>query len=102
MTRRPPTSPLFPYMTLFRSERHRPERGEQRELGSDREAALDHLVHGAVAVDERRPEVERDDGLDVGQELDRPRLVDRKSTRLNSSHSQTSYAGLCLKNKLLR
>src|SRR2546430_9290733 len=75
MIRRPPRSTLFPYTTLFRS----------RAAGS----------HGAgVHV--------RDPG-GVGQAGDesqgRARGGDRKSTRLNSSHSQISYAVFCLKKK---
>src|SRR2546430_10387958 len=70
MIRRPPRSTLFPYTTLFRS-RHRP-----------RPQAPD----GPVADDDRdRPNDERE------------HRRDRKSTRLNSSHSQISYAVFCLK-----
>src|SRR2546430_12122803 len=78
MIRRPPRSTLFPYTTLFRSALGRPE------------AALDV---------ERRPWALR---LVLGQAigvLPWPRTRDRKSTRLNSSHSQISYAVFCLKKK---
>src|SRR2546427_4720725 len=80
MIRRPPRSTLFPYTTLFRSETY----DWTRVLGCDREPArlsrtgkprhLDPLARW------------RTDG-------------DRKSTRLNSSHSQISYAVFCLKKK---
>src|SRR5438067_7676717 len=70
--RRPPSFTLFPYTTLFRSRRRRRTRRGQR--------------HRAVHGDRR-----------AGQ--DRRRQLDRKSTRLNSSHVSTSYAVFCLKNK---
>src|SRR5687768_18330752 len=72
MIRRPPRSTLFPYTTLFRSARR--GRGPQR---SDRRV--------------RRPLRRVDDA--GGEE------VDRKSTRLNSSHGYISYAVFCLKKK---
>src|SRR2546430_8631902 len=74
MIRRPPRSTLFPYTTLFRSERR------------DRRRSGAHLPHGL------RPRRAESDVLFV------PR-GDRKSTRLNSSHSQISYAVFCLKKK---
>src|SRR2546427_4071623 len=88
MIRRPPRSTLFPYTTLFRS-RH----------GADRRFRLAQLAprgehgtegpgeHGQLALHRaplpREPRAEQD----------------RKSTRLNSSHSQISYAVFCLKKK---
>src|SRR2546430_6313554 len=73
MIRRPPRSTLFPYTTLFRSD-----------------------VAGAAAVGKLRGGVgEALDGLRMRRGLE----VDRKSTRLNSSHSQISYAVFCLKKK---
>src|SRR2546430_11585146 len=79
MIRRPPRSTLFPYTTLFRSR--------QRSLRHPPRVA-DRLVRHAS------------EGLDVRGELDEPVLgSDRKSTRLNSSHSQISYAVFCLKKK---
>src|SRR5256886_10014160 len=72
MIRRPPRSTLFPYTTLFRSV---PD-GGRRARGARREARP-----------ARRPDAGRD-----GE-------PDRKSTRLNSSHSQISYAVFCLKKK---
>src|SRR2546430_13214187 len=76
MIRRPPRSTLFPYTTLFRS----------------------------VARDPLDPSAEQRDGAffvatpDM-RESDRQLREDRKSTRLNSSHSQISYAVFCLKKK---
>src|SRR5438132_10157502 len=81
MIRRPPRSTLFPYTTLFRSEqgedaadhRHRNHRQGQQHVGHRRE----------VDVQEQRDQQQRD----------------RKSTRLNSSHTVISYAVFCLKKK---
>src|SRR5256885_2691782 len=79
MIRRPPRSTLFPYTTLFRSR-----------------AALDGAVHLVRRdVDEARDlEV-----LDRLQQRVDAEDVDRKSTRLNSSHLVISYAVFCLKKK---
>src|SRR3712207_7782489 len=102
MIRRPPRSTLFPYTTLFRSRDDGPVRvvgrgfggplGEAREPGSWR-GARSLVVSDVVGVheDERRRagvHVEVDGG---GR--------DRKSTRLNSSHANISYAVFCLKKK---
>src|SRR2546427_2125110 len=87
MIRRPPRSTLFPYTTLFRSLREgvaRRARGGATQLGEDPEHADGPL---ARVGDERQVE-----------HADRPER-DRKSTRLNSSHSQISYAVFCLKKK---
>src|SRR2546427_3082453 len=98
MIRRPPRSTLFPYTTLFRSERdaerdrsdtaaevQHPGIGERLRAPDGARARHHHVplrVHDTVGfVDERR---------------------DRKSTRLNSSHSQISYAVFCLKKKDVR
>src|SRR2546430_6034186 len=83
MIRRPPRSTLFPYTTLFRSlsECRRPAQAGAR---SDRGTAK-------RAEGPRHPDGARDEGA----RSDR----DRKSTRLNSSHSQISYAVFCLKKK---
>src|SRR2546430_8007349 len=83
MIRRPPRSTLFPYTTLFRSG-VQPAGGITVMLGD--EAAGIGLV-AADRVAEPRERV-----------LDQLRQ-DRKSTRLNSSHSQISYAVFCLKKK---
>src|SRR3712207_7982809 len=93
MIRRPPRSTLFPYTTLFRSRVAVDGRGP---LDRDRvAAAVRHprraqgrrlaaaLLHGAVGVDGPG----------------RQRTGDRKSTRLNSSHANISYAVFCLKKK---
>src|SRR3712207_7189423 len=80
MIRRPPRSTLFPYTTLFRSL-------GGRRLGRGRQvrALLALARHG------RTPR--------GGARSDVPRQGDRKSTRLNSSHANISYAVFCLKKK---
>src|SRR2546430_12451602 len=92
MIRRPPRSTLFPYTTLFRSpsqpstaKRPRANGGLTLEL----EATPDIL--GSL----KRPK----NCVVVGFALEAGGNGDRKSTRLNSSHSQKSYAGFCLKKK---
>src|SRR3712207_8665742 len=91
MIRRPPRSTLFPYTTLFRSQRVRAQRAV---------ALADRDEEVRVVEVDRVDLVERDELRDV----DRPRLLrrgDRKSTRLNSSHANISYAVFCLKKKKL-
>src|SRR2546430_3801287 len=101
MIRRPPRSTLFPYTTLFRSLLRRAKADvlhAQRRAGgrierNDRPAvAPRHDEGGGRNGAARRNDDER--AADVGAECFRE---DRKSTRLNSSHSQTSYATFCLK-----
>src|SRR5260221_10829965 len=75
MIRRPPRSTLFPYTTLFRSH-----------LGPDR---LDHM---------RRRATEKLLVAQLAHRIDDV-FLDRKSTRLNSSHTVISYAVFCLKKK---
>src|SRR5256885_7864286 len=91
MIRRPPRSTLFPYTTLFRSLLERDGRA-----GAD-VADLDHRV---AALDAPVGEVGAADGA-VGRvaRAHKPPLLDRKSTRLNSSHLVISYAVFCLKKK---
>src|SRR2546430_12602070 len=86
MIRRPPRSTLFPYTTLFRSLR---EKGLYY---------VDVGVSGGVWGLERGYCHMIGGETDVVQRLDHVGL-DRKSTRLNSSHSQISYAVFCLKKK---
>src|SRR2546430_6805934 len=75
MIRRPPRSTLFPYTTLFRSNR-----GRRESIPKERASLFS------------KPQRERH-----GKAFHA--VVDRKSTRLNSSHSQISYAVFCLKKK---
>src|SRR5688572_31371788 len=88
MLRRHPTSTLFPYTTLFRSVR-------LRAAGLARVVERGRLERHEIRRLERHP-VGRERMLDRLVLADRP---DRKSTRLNSSHSQISYAVFCLKKK---
>src|SRR5690242_21229216 len=81
MIRRPPRSTLFPYTTLFRSE-------ERFNLIAAADVGIDH--HAACIVRARRQQPPR---AQHGWQLD------RKSTRLNSSHMSISYAVFCLKKK---
>src|SRR2546430_10485595 len=87
MIRRPPRSTLFPYTTLFRSATMIPAVVE-------RCAGIDvHKKFVTVCVLIGAAHME--------PEPQRRRFGDRKSTRLNSSHSQISYAVFCLKKKKL-
>src|SRR5438309_3586607 len=80
MLRRPPRSTLFPYTTLFRSRLHEGVGAENDEV----EPAAGDVLLGL-------PVLPAGVGADSG--------LDRKSTRLNSSHSSISYAVFCLKKK---
>src|SRR2546427_7322368 len=85
MIRRPPRSTLFPYTTLFRSRMCRRREEDER-----------HGVHLRRQPLYARPVRRHERRLPApGGE----RRGDRKSTRLNSSHSQISYAVFCLKKK---
>src|SRR3712207_8010817 len=94
MIRRPPRSTLFPYTTLFRSPvRLRRPRPRQRAL---------RVAAGLPAVAGQRPlrdPADQPAPAAGGVERPGPRGPDRKSTRLNSSHANISYAVFCLKNK---
>src|SRR2546429_4386140 len=80
MIRRPPRSTLFPYTTLFRSLRRRPGPRPAELVGGERQAHVHYVAQararGGVLL-----------------------KLDRKSTRLNSSHGYISYAVFCLKKK---
>src|SRR3712207_7030219 len=95
MIRRPPRSTLFPYTTLFRSHHH------------EAEDEMFLVVKGSMTMKLRDRDVE----VGAGEFIIIPRgvehmpvateeaHVDRKSTRLNSSHANISYAVFCLKKK---
>src|SRR3712207_9380845 len=101
MIRRPPRSTLFPYTTLFRSvvrgapPAHLGAAAQRAQAGARR--VEQHAVEGARRP-RRRPPV-GDHHLDVVLLPQRPADQDRKSTRLNSSHANISYAVFCLKKK---
>src|SRR3712207_8189390 len=89
MIRRPPRSTLFPYTTLFRSRLggigRRLLRGQRVKLprfGGDQELAVDDVPVGDAAPQPLQDVIA---------------VLDRKSTRLNSSHANISYAVFCLK-----
>src|SRR5688572_31264928 len=91
MIRRPPRSTLFPYTTLFRSGlRHQ---GDADSAWNGRHAVLRFARRRRAGG---RGRGARGDVRSLGA---RARRRDRKSTRLNSSHSQISYAVFCLKKK---
>src|SRR3712207_8302789 len=95
MIRRPPRSTLFPYTTLFRSQR------------------LDRVLGGGAAAAAADGHVQVGDGVErraaggsgrcapegPAERADAALALDRKSTRLNSSHANISYAVFCLKKK---
>src|SRR5688572_32428593 len=91
MTRPPPRSTLFPYTTLFRSRRVNFARGC---VEMTRPAVQDTLKFADVVI-----EAERTCHRAFGSASFCHGFTDRKSTRLNSSHSQISYAVFCLKKK---
>src|SRR2546427_3593468 len=90
MIRRPPRSTLFPYTTLFRSNHLHVRVDQWSDLSFGKPADAADLVRN-------RPKIflERDRCELRAERFQR----DRKSTRLNSSHSQISYAVFCLKKK---
>src|SRR3712207_6865877 len=92
MIRRPPRSTLFPYTTLFRSPRERSStHGRSPSVQRSRRAPA-RPDQDALAQDQRR---RRSEELIRA----RPRREIGKSTRLNSSHANISYAVFCLKKK---
>src|SRR5688572_31121883 len=93
MFRPPPTSTLFPYTTLFRS-RSTHERGG---IGS---SLARRSTPQGVAIRSPRPNTSGAFRISRYIRQDEAIVSDRKSTRLNSSHSQSSYAVFCLKKKI--
>src|SRR3712207_7062373 len=98
MIRRPPRSTLFPYPTLFRS-RAVAEHGDGDEVADQRDRRHEHrdqpegaVVRLPVVLVQRRVQL-------LVARLTAEGLEDRKSTRLNSSHANISYAVFCLKKK---
>src|SRR2546430_4464438 len=81
MIRRPPRSTLFPYTTLFRS--YGEVRRAARQIADERLTRADSAIANLFQTGQQRSRL----------------TTDRKSTRLNSSHSQISYAVFCLKKK---
>src|SRR5688572_32444703 len=102
MIRRPPRSTLFPYTTLFRSTPRRCSRGSMRRggrsvadpLAERRDERTNLLAVARAYVDDLARRVPVLGAAVVGS-VARGSQKDRKSTRLNSSHSQISYAVFC-------
>src|SRR2546430_7637081 len=98
MIRRPPRSTLFPYTTLFRSNLR---------ASRETELAADYPLHvvcawmgnNALVAQKHYLQVTEGDWKRAAQNPAQSAAEDRKSTRLNSSHSQISYAVFCLKKK---
>src|SRR3712207_7786004 len=95
MIRRPPRSTLFPYTTLFRSLPERSAIVMRMRFGLDdgRPRTLDEVGRHLGLTRERIRQIERDTLAEIRS------CGDRKSTRLNSSHANISYAVFCLKKK---
>src|SRR5260221_7951864 len=101
MIRRPPRSTLFPYTTLFRSGGQSPRRGQSRgkrlavrdSIGSD---GAGRLNQGDACI-ERQQLLQGLQTCGRGGGTSNAVAEDRKSTRLNSSHTVISYAVFCLK-----
>src|SRR5256885_8912209 len=101
MIRHPPTSPLFPYTTLFRSEKEGDDDGHDGQGGTRPRQRRRHPQDrdlGAADGRPGRPGPAPVQGGRAGHQGDQRRR-DRKSTRLNSSHLVISYAVFCLKKK---
>src|SRR2546429_1576665 len=100
MIRRPPRSTLFPYTTLFRSKAQSGGGGTEAE-----EPQGQHLQSGERALLQAAGDVTGTGAAGAGGApaapvpVTSPAALDRKSTRLNSSHGYISYAGFCFKKK---
>src|SRR2546427_9142693 len=102
MIQRPPRSTLFPYTTLFRSTHEQTVEVQRHAAREEHDAALMVRVRSLASLPARCRDVVQ---VELKERAGRrsvdagwiERLRDRKSTRLNSSHSQISYAVFCLK-----
>src|SRR3712207_8089158 len=94
MIRRPPRSTLFPYTTLFRS---RP--GMRRPA---REVEAPHVARPVARLEGAEEGAVRGEAVDRAVQHPVALVEDRKSTRLNSSHANISYAVFCLKKKKIK
>src|SRR4051812_49993879 len=89
MIRRPPRSPLFPYTTLFRSTTPEAAQRKAQEIEATLKSGADFATVARARSEDPNSAMQ---GGSLG-------FVDRKSTRLNSSHMSISYAVFCLKKK---
>src|SRR3712207_8172112 len=101
MIRRPPRSTLFPYTTLFRSRLQGGELKEDQRQPAQRDR--DRILYSSFL--RRLAQVTQvaspEEGIVLHNRLTHTLEVDRKSTRLNSSHANISYAVFCLKKNIL-
>src|SRR2546430_12691808 len=98
MIRRPPRSTLFPYTTLFRSSGTEDSGGSGLDTSTD--SSSQRWVYGIAAGAAWEADVwGRIRSKKAAAKAESAALEDRKSTRLNSSHSQISYAVFCLGKK---
>src|SRR5690349_24145845 len=88
----PPRSTLFPYTTLFRSGFRTVKAATPRPMRGEKSSDGDARSVDRAALNQMR-------FRDANEQIDRRRREDRKSTRLNSSHVEISYAVFCLKKK---
>src|SRR3712207_7918955 len=95
MIRRPPRSTLFPYTTLFRSGLRAPPPGVRVPAREIKRMSRELQPHGLYAASARQQRAPRRFAFKDESGATR----DRKSTRLNSSHANISYAVFCLKKK---
>src|SRR5256885_3993123 len=97
MIRRPPRSTLFPYTTLFRSQKPPQPTGIPGATSNQPPQNASAPVNGA------NPAPQAADGQNAARSASkRESITDRKSTRLNSSHLVISYAVFCLKKKTMK
>src|SRR3712207_7402480 len=100
MIRRPPRSTLFPYTTLFRSKKQ----AKERDTAKEAERKLKLLAENADNIPKEHmlkavKELAYGLSIEDATALRKKAVEDRKSTRLNSSHANISYAVFCLKKK---
>src|SRR3712207_8176876 len=96
MIRRPPRSTLFPYTTLFRSALH-----DVEVASLHLPVRLEEVLDGILLVTVDHDHVVAASGFEARPHVPaHVPLLDRKSTRLNSSHANISYAVFCLKKKI--
>src|SRR3712207_7430385 len=96
MIRRPPRSTLFPYTTLFRSQDEPATLAGADDQHAARAGRRAEAAQRALVGDARDEAHAADEGQ---RQQEQQREQDRKSTRLNSSHANISYAVFCLKTK---
>src|SRR5690606_41988539 len=101
MLPRPARSTLFPYTTLFRSKRQYPPEAYAQACNELSRQGVQIVITGVNAERELADQLAWavEDGVSLASQLSLGEFIDRKSTRLNSSHVKISYAVFCLKKK---